>query len=96
MSGNLFSEVLVPTPVLQPTVRRTEYLIADNYRPPTPNFANYPLRVDGITIYEPRYDPRFTLLAERFINNNYTYSEKRKQLEFKRLQHLNLELKITF
>ena len=92
LSGNLFSEVLVPTPV-QPTVHLPEYFTVDNSRPPTPNFADYPLRVDGISIYEPRFDPRFTLLAERFIHNNDTLSEKHKQLELERLQHPNLELK---
>ena len=54
LSGNIFSEVLVPTPV-QPTVRLPEYFTTDNSRPPIPNFADYPLRVDGITIYEPRF-----------------------------------------
>ena len=92
LSGNLFSEVLVPTPV-QPTVRLPEYFTADNSRPATPNFADYPLRVDGITIYEPIFDPCFTLLAERFIHNNDTLSEKCKKLELKRLQHPSLELK---
>ena len=82
LSGNLFSEVLVPTSV-QPTVRFPEYFTVDNSRPPAPNFADYPLRVDGITIYEPRYDPRFTLLAERFIHNNDTLSEKRKKRKSK-------------
>ena len=91
LSGNLFSEVLVPTPV-QPTVRLPEYFTVDNSRSPTPNFADYPLRVDGITRYEPRFDPRFTLLAERFIHNNDTLSDKRKEFELRRLQHRNLEL----
>ena len=91
-SGNLFSEVLVPTPV-QPTVRLPEYFTADNSRTPTPKFADYPLRVAGITIYEPRFAPRFTLLAERFIHNNDSLSEKRTELELKRLQHANLEMK---
>ena len=78
---------------MQPTVRLPEFSTADNSRPPTPNFADYPLRVDGITIYEPTFDPRFTLLAERFIHNNDTISEKRKKFELKRLQHPNLVLK---
>ena len=86
----LFSDVLVPTPA-QPTVRLPEYFTANNSRTPTPNFADYPLRVDGITIYEPRFDPRFTLPAQRFINNNDTLSEKRKELDLERLQHPNLE-----
>ena len=92
LSGNLFAEVSVPTPV-QPTVRLPEFFTADNSRPPTPIFADYPLRVDGITIYEPRFDPRFTLLAERFIHNNDTFSQKRKEIELKRFQHPNIELK---
>ena len=92
LSGNLFSEVLVPTPV-QHTVRLPEYFTSDNSRPPTPNFADYPLRFDGITIYESRPDPRFTLFAQRFINNKDTLSEKRKELELKRFQHPNLGLK---
>ena len=54
------SEVLVPTPV-QPRARLPEYFTTDNSRPLTPNFADYSLRVDGITIYEPKFDPRFTL-----------------------------------
>ena len=92
MSGDLFSEVLVPTPV-QPTVRLPEYFTADNSRPPTPNFADYPLRVDGITIYEPIFDPGFFLLAQRFKQNNDTLSEKRKELSLKRLHYPNLDLK---
>ena len=66
LSGNLFSEVLVPTAV-QSTVRLPANFTTDNCRPPTPNFADYPLRVDGITLYEAESDPRFTLLKERFI-----------------------------
>ena len=93
LSGNIFSEVLVLTPA-QPTVRLPECFNVDNSRAPTFNFADYPLRVDGITIKEPRFDPRFTLLAERFIHNNDTLSEKRKELDLKKLQHPNLELKI--
>ena len=76
----MISEVLVPTPV-QPTVRLPECSTAVNSRTPTPNFADYPLRVDGITIYEPRFDPRFTLLAERFIHKNDILSETLKGLE---------------
>ena len=49
LSGNLFSEVLVPTPVA-PHVRIREYYTYDQSRPPTPNFADYPIRVDEITI----------------------------------------------
>ena len=46
-SGNLFSEVIIPTPV-PAHIRIPEYYIADQSRPPTPNFADYQLRVDGI------------------------------------------------
>ena len=47
LSGNLFSEVIIPTPVLA-HIRLPEYYTADHSRPPTPNFADYPLRVDGM------------------------------------------------
>ena len=83
LSDNLFSEDLVPTP---------EYISNNNSRPLPPIFADYPIRVDGITIYEPRLDPRFTLLSQRYKHNNVTLSEKRKELELKRLQQPNLEL----
>ena len=51
LSGNLFSEVLVPTPAA-PHVRIPEYYTYDQSRPPTPNFADYPIRVDENTIYD--------------------------------------------
>ena len=89
LSGNIFSEVLVPTPV-HPRVRLPEYFTTDKSRPPTPNFAEYPLRFDRITINERKFDPRFTLIEERFIHNNDTLSDKRKELEPKRLQNPNL------
>ena len=92
LSGNLFSEVIIPTPV-PAHIRIPEYYTADQSRPPTPNFADYPLRVDGITIYDPHHDPRFPILAERFITNNDLLSYKRKETELKRLQTPNLELK---
>ena len=95
LSGNLFSEVIIPTPV-PAHVRLSEYYTADHSRPPTPNFSEYPLRVDGITIYDPQNDPRFSLLAERFISNNNLLSHKRKKTELKRLQTPNLELKFEF
>ena len=66
LSGNLFS---IPTPV-PPHIRLPEYYTADHSRPPTPNFADYPIRVDGTTIYDPENDPRFPILTERFITNN--------------------------
>ena len=87
----LFSEVIIPTPV-PAHIRLPEYYTADQSRPPTPSFADYPLRVDGITIYDPQNDPRFPILAERFITNNELLSQKRKETELKRLQTPNLEL----
>ena len=92
LSGNIFSEVLIPTPV-PAHIRLPEYYTADHFRPPTPYFIDYPLRVDGITIYDPRKDPRFPVLAERFITNNDLLSQKRKETERKRLQTPHLELK---
>ena len=92
LSGNLFSQVIIPTPVLA-HIRIPENYTADQSIPPTPNFADDPLRVDGITIYDPQHDPRFTILAERFITNNDLLSHKRKETELKRLQTPNLELK---
>ena len=92
LSGNLFSEVIIPTPV-PAHIRIPEYYTADQSRPPTPNFADYPLRVDGITIYDPQHDPRFPIFAERFITNNNLLSHKRKETALKRLQRPNLELK---
>ena len=93
LSGNLFSEVIIPTPVPAHIRPPEYYYTADQSRPPTPNFADYPLRVDGITIYDPQNDPRFPILAERFITNNYLLSHKRKETELKRLQTPNLDLK---
>ena len=78
LSGELFSQVVIPTPV-PAHIRLPEYYTAEHSRPPTPNFADYPLRVDGITICDPQNDPRFPILAERF--------------RLKRLQTPNLELK---
>ena len=90
LSGNLFSDVLVPTPVA-PHVRILEYCTYDQSRPPTLNFADYPIRVDGITIYDTQNDPRFPILAERFITTNNSLSNKRKENELKRLQTPNLD-----
>ena len=92
LSGDLFSQVLIPTPV-PAHVRLPEYYLAEHSRPPTPNFADYPLRIDGITIYDPLNDLRFPILAERFIANNDLLSNRRKETELKRLQTPNLELK---
>ena len=90
--SDLFSQVVIPT-LVPAHIRLPEYYTAEHSRPPTPNFADYPLRVDGITIYDPQNDPRFPILAERFINNNDLLSHKRKETELKRLQTSNLELK---
>ena len=92
LSGNFFSEVIIPTSV-PAHIRLPEYSTADHSRPPTPIFADYLLRVDGITIYDPQNDPRFPILAERFNANNEILSQKRKETELKRLQTSNLELK---
>ena len=92
LSGDLFPQVVIPTPV-PAHVRLPEYYTAEHSRPPTPNFADYLLRVDGTTIYDPQNDPRFPILAERFFANNDLLSHKRKETELKRLQTPNLELK---
>ena len=55
--------------------------------------ADYPLRVDGTTIYDLKNDPRFPILTERFITANELLSNKRKETELKRLQTPNLEIK---
>ena len=92
LSGDFFSQVVIPTPV-PAHIRLPEYFTAEHSRPPAPNFADYPLRVDGVTIYDPQNDPRFPILGERFINNNDLLSHKRKETELKRLQTPNLESK---
>ena len=45
LPGDLFSQVVIPTPVPAP-IRLPEYYTAEHSRPPTPNFADYPLRVE--------------------------------------------------
>ena len=92
LSGNLFSEVLIPTPVA-PHVRIPQYFTSDHSRPPAPNSADYPILVDGTTIYDPQNDPRFPILTQRFIANKNSLSNTRKELELERLQNVNLELK---
>ena len=92
LSGSFFSEVLIPTPVTA-HIRIPEYYTAEHSRPPTPIFADYPIRVDGTTIYDPSHDPRFPIITERFIANNDLLSPKRRETELKRLQNPNLELK---
>ena len=44
-------------------------------------------------LYDPQNNPRFPILAERFIANKDLLSQKRKKTEQKRLQTSNLELK---
>ena len=83
---------MIPTPV-PPNIEISKYYTVEHSRPLTPNFADYPFRVDGTTIYDPSRDPRFPILAERFITNNDLLSQKRKETELKRLQTPNLELK---
>ena len=61
--------------------------------PPTPNFTDYPIRVEGTTIYDPKHNPRIQILTERFITNKDLLSNKRKKTELERLQTPNLELK---
>ena len=78
LSGDLFSQVVIPASV-PAHVRLPENYTAEHSRPPTPNFADYPLRVDGITIYDPKHDPRFQILAERFIANNDLLSHRTKK-----------------
>ena len=83
---------MIPTPV-PPNIEISKYYTVEHSRPLTPNFADYPFRVDGTTIYDPSRDPRFPILTERFITNNDSTSHKRKETELKRLQNPNLELK---
>ena len=90
-SGNLFSEVIIPTPV-PVHVRIPEYYTADHSRPPTPNFAVYPIRVDGTTKYDPKNDPHFPILRTLYYKQQ-PLSNKRKETEHKRLQTPNLEIK---
>ena len=92
LSGNRSSENLIPTPV-PAHIRLPDYFTSDHSRPPTPNCTDYPLRVDGVTIHDPQNDPRFPILAERFLTQNDQLSNKRKETELKRLQNPNLELK---
>ena len=64
----IFFQVVIPTTV--PALPRIlEYYTADHSRPPTPNFADYPIR----------HDPRFPILTERFITNNDVLSNTRKK-----------------
>ena len=79
LSGDLFSQVVIPTP-LPAHIRLPEYYTAEHSRPPTPNFADYPLRVDGITIYDPQNDPHFQFLQNVSIITTISYlTNARKQ-----------------
>ena len=60
---------------------------------PAPDFADYPIRKDGITVYDSKNDPRFTVLTERFLTSNDSLSNKRNETKLERLQTSNLELK---
>ena len=86
LSGIFFSEVIIPTPVPE-HIR----IPAEHSRSPTCNFADYPIRVGGNTIYNPKTilfsKPSRTLFLQTMI-----YSLK-KETELKRLQLPNLELK---
>ena len=82
---------MIPTPV-PPYTRLPEYYTTEHSRPPNPNFADYPIRVDGTTRDEPKNNPRFPNLTEQFITTNDTPSNK-KEAELKRLQTANLKLK---
>ena len=79
-SGNLFSEVLIPIPA-PAHIRLPEYYTADqsNCRPPTPNFSDYPLRVDGITIYDPRTILDFLFLQNALLQITISYLKKEKK-----------------
>ena len=91
-SESLFSEAIIPTPI-PAHIRIPEFYTAEHSRPPTPIFADYPIRVDGTTIRDPKHDGCFPKLTERFITNNDLLSNKRKETELKRHQTPNLELK---
>ena len=85
--------MLIPTPI-PPHIRLPEYYTTEHSGPPTPNFTDYPIRVDVTNIYYPKNDPRFTILTERFITNNDSLSNIRKETELKRIQTSNLEHKV--
>ena len=52
----LSSEILISTHVT-PHIRLPESYTKEDSRPTTPNFAEYPIRVDDTTIYEQKNDP---------------------------------------
>ena len=92
LSVNIFSEVLIPTPV-PPHIRLPEYYTPEHSRTPTHKFAEYPIRIDSTTTYEPKNDPCFPVRIECFNTTNDSLSNKRKEAELKRLQTSNPELK---
>ena len=47
--------------------------------------------MDGTTVYDPKHDPRFPILTERFITNNDLQSNKRKETEPTKFQTPNVE-----
>ena len=75
LSGNLSSEVLIPTPV-PPLIRLPEFYTAEHSGPPAPNFADYPLRNDGTTIYDPKNDPIFQFLQNTLLQLTIHYRKK--------------------
>ena len=101
LSVNLFSEVIKP--ITAPAhIRIPECYTADHSRPPTPLFAGYPIRVDGTTTYDPKNDPRFPILTERFVINNDWKKEtmleqKLNALKLTKVSHMQKkERKICF
>ena len=80
LSGDLFSQVVIPTPV-PAHIRLPEYYTAEHSRPPTPNLADYPLRVDGITIYDPqnKTTPDFQFLQNVSIITTTSYLTNAKK-----------------
>ena len=81
LSEYLFSEVIIPTPV-PAHIRLPEYYTADHSRPATPNFADYPLRVDEITIHKTIHkttvDFQFLQNALLLITISYLTKEKKQ------------------
>ena len=75
----------MPTPV-PANIRIPEYYTAEHSSPPTLDFEDYPIRVDGTTIYDPSHDPRFSITTERFIANNDLLSNKKKKQNLKALK----------
>ena len=82
LSGNLFSEALIPTP--DPAhIRLPEYYTADHSRPTIPIFADYPIRVDGYTMYDPKHDPRFPIFQNASVQIIIYSTRKEKKQNLK-------------